>query len=261
MGGLRGIQYAVALVLLLVITGSAWAEVCKDSKVPKAEREQYDAQATLSPAEEEQAIKTRLPWGQPACPNLLPNREYIVCYTAKFRVALWAGYQLRAEDVISAPRRDAFPTDPRLNAEESASCEDYTNSGYDRGHIVPRDDMNRTPVAQANTFFLSNMAPQTPALNRGLWRWLEEPVRSYAQKYGTVYVMTGSVLQDPVQTVSSGRVGIPSRFYKVLLRTNPDGTPTALAIHLPNLQEGLPLPPGTMGVQGQRRMPSWWAIR
>ncbi len=154
--------------------------------------------------------------------------------------------------MVSAQRRDVFRTDPRLSAEESASCDDHAGSGYDRGHIVPRDDMNRTAMAQANTFFLSNMAPQTPALNRGLWRWLEELVRSYAKKYGTIFVMTGSVVQEPVQTVPSGRVGVPSRSYKVLLRTNPGGTPTALAIYLPNLQEGLPLPPATMGVQGQR---------
>lgn len=159
---LRKSSSAVAIGLLLLFTGAAWAEVCKGSKVPKAEREQYDAQATLSPAEEQQAIQTHLPWGQPACPKLLPNREYIVCYTPTARVALWAAYQLRAEDVVSAPRRDAFRTDPRLSAEESASCNDYAGSGYDRGHIVPRDDMNRTPAAQANTFFLSNKPHRCP---------------------------------------------------------------------------------------------------
>ena len=252
----KRLRYSVAVLLLLLFAGSAWAEVCKGSKVPKAERERYDAQATLSPAEEEQALKTHLPWGQPACPKLLPNREYIVCYTPTARLALWAAYQLRAEDVISAQRRDAFRTDPRLSTEENARCDDYAGSGYDRGHIVPQDDMNRTAMTQANTFYLSNMAPETPALNRGLWRWLEELVRSYAQKYGTVYVITGSILQEPVRTVPSGRMGIPSRFYTVLLCTNPDGTPTTVAIYLLNLQEGLPLPPGTMGVQGpadQRR--------
>ncbi len=163
-------RHLVTPVLLLFLAGSAWAEVCKGSKVPKAEREQYDAQATLSVAEAQQAIQTHLPWGQPTCPKLLPNREYIVCYTPTHRVALWAAYQLRAEDVVSATRRDAFRTDPRLSEQESASCADYAGSGYDRGHIVPRDDMNRSPAAQANTFFLSNVSPQSPALNRGRGR-------------------------------------------------------------------------------------------
>ncbi|MFI5341816.1 MAG: DNA/RNA non-specific endonuclease [Candidatus Methylomirabilales bacterium] len=139
-----------------------------------------------------------------------------------------------------------------MTNEENAHCDDYADSGYDRGHIVPRDDMNRTSATQADAFYLSNVAPQTPSLNRGIWRWLEELVRSYAKKYGTVYVLTGSVIQEPAQTAPSGNVKIPSRFFKVLLRAQSDGTSTALAIVLPNLQRGLPVPPGTMGVQGER---------
>jgi len=45
--------------------------------------------------------------------------------------------------------------------------------------------------------------------------------------------------------VPSGNVAIPSRYYKILLRTTNDGTLEALTIVLPNLQPGLPLPPGS----------------
>jgi DNA/RNA endonuclease G (NUC1) len=130
MCGLIESRHYLALTFVLLLTSAAYAEVCKHSKIPKAEREQYDAQATLSSAEEQQAIQTHLPWGQPACPKLLPNREYIVCYTPTARVALWAAYQLKAEDVVSAQRRDAFRTDPRLSAEKSATYADYAGSGY-----------------------------------------------------------------------------------------------------------------------------------
>jgi len=248
----RRTRYFFIVVLLFGLTGSAWAEVCKGSKVPRATLAEYDGKVTLSATEREAAIQTHLPWGAPACPTLLPHQAYIVCYSPEARVALWAAYGLRAEDLVSAERKDAFRTDPRLSEEENASCADYAGSGYDRGHIVPRDDMNRTPATQAYTFYLTNMAPQTPSLNRGLWRWLEERVRDYARKYGEIYVMTGSVIEDPGRTLPSGRVRIPSRFYKVLLRTKPDGSRDALGIVLPNLLRGLPVPPGTMGVQGER---------
>jgi endonuclease G len=190
----------------------------------------------------------RLQPSPPECPKLLPGREYILCYTPAQRVALWAAYQLRAEEVISATRRDAFRADPRLTNEDNAHCDDYKGSGYGRGHTVPNADMNRSRLAQANTFFLSNMSPQSPALNRGLWRYLEELVREYAEEYGVIYVLAGSILQDPGQTVPSGRVGIPSRYYKTLLRVDANGTvAAALSIELPNLLEGLPLPHGTAG--------------
>ena len=97
------------------------------------------------------------------------------------------------------------------------------------------------------------MTPQAPALNRGLWRWLEELVRIYVRQYETLHIVTGAVVPDQAPTVPSGDVEVPARYYKVLLRTDPAGiTPPPLAILLPNLQEGLPVPPGSRGVQGQR---------
>jgi endonuclease G len=252
MARLRGGQPLVILALLSILAGTAWAEICKGNKVLRAKLAEYDAKVTLSATERDAALQTHLPWGTPACPTLLPHQAYIVCYSPEARVALWAAYRLRAGDLVSAERKDAFRTDPRLSAEENASCADYADSGYDRGHIVPRDDMNRTPAIQAYTFYLTNMAPQTPALNRGIWRWLEELVRDHARKYDEIYVMTGSVHEDPARAVPSGRVRIPTRFYKVLIRTKSDGALDALGIVLPNLMRGLPVPPGTMGLQGER---------
>jgi DNA/RNA endonuclease G (NUC1) len=76
-------------------------------------------------------------------------------------------------------------------------------------------------------------------------RRLEGLVRDYAKTYGEVIVLTGSIVQPPVRTVPSGNVAIPTRYYKILLRTTSDGTLEALTIVLPNLQRGLPLPPGS----------------
>lgn len=46
---------------------------------------------------------------------------------------------------------------------------------------------------------------------------------------------------------------VPASYYKILLRTGPDGPPTdALVFLVPNALDGLPVPPGTRGVQGQR---------
>lgn len=78
------------------------------------------------------------------------------------------------------------------------------------------------------------MAPQLSAFNGGIWSRLERLVRTYAKQYGTVYVLTGSVLQEPIDRLPSGRVAIPSDFYKVLLRVPPTGPPEILAILLPH---------------------------
>jgi DNA/RNA endonuclease G (NUC1) len=216
------------------LAASAWAEVCKGSKVSRTNLVQYDAYAVLPQDVQQTAIQTHLPFGEPACPHLLPEMEYVLCFDPVNRVPLWAAYRLRAEDVVSARRLDAFRTDPRLSEDENPACGDYAGSGYARGHLVPRDDMNRSPAAQANTFFLSNMAPQIGAFNGGIWSRLERLVREYAVRYGEVYVLTGSILEDRSNRLPSGRVAIPSRFYKVVVRKSAAGDPAAVAVVLPH---------------------------
>ena len=167
----------------------------------------------------------------------------MLCYTPTQRVPLWAAYALRREDVVTRARRDAFRSDPRLTAAENAHCADYKGTGYARGHTVPDADMGRSKIAQANTYFLSNMSPQTNNLNSGPWLWLERAVRDYATTYGKVAVITGSIFSAPAPTVPSGRVGIPVRYYKILIRTDPSGPPGTLAFILPNQKEHFALPP------------------
>lgn len=91
------------------------------------------------------------------------------------------------------------------------------------------------------------MAPQIPAFNSRIWARLERLARDYAKHHGEVYVITGSMLQEPLQRLPSGRVAIPGRFYKVLLRTSPTCTPEALVIVLPRL----PFQPGPERGQGK----------
>lgn len=151
----------VLLVMLLLWAGAAWAEVLKNSKVPKTELRRYDATATLSHWEIETASATHLPYGQPACPRRLPGREYVRCYTRNQRAALWAASELRDQDAVTRARRDAFRSDPRLTADENAHCSDSKGMGNARGHTVSVADMGRSTGARANTYFLSNMSPQT----------------------------------------------------------------------------------------------------
>ena len=129
----------------------------------------------------------------PACSKLLPHREYIVCYDPEHRVTSWVSYTLRREDTMERNRLDAFRSDPRLGEDENPRCSDYQGTGYDRGHAVPRSDMNRSPEIQANTYFLSNVGPQTPQLNRGMWRWLEESIRTWVLRFGQLHITSGSV--------------------------------------------------------------------
>jgi len=247
------LREAVGILLaVLVCCGTAQPEVCPGSKVKKADLVKFDQHLVLPQNEINAAIAKHLPWGSPECAKVLVLREYIVCYDAQRRIPSWASYRLTASEIIQKERRDAFRTDERLTDNENAHCADYKGTGYDRGHTVPRDDMNRTFEVQADTFLLSNMSPQTPALNRGIWRWLEELVRVWGKEFNTVYIIAGPVfVGQHTRTVPSGRVAIPTEFFKIVIRRNQNGDLQAETFLLTNGSH-LPVPPGTMGVAGQR---------
>src|SRR2546425_13318907 len=103
-------RHLLVLSLLLLFTGSAWAEVCKGSKVKKADLTIYDQGVVLTQAERDTAIQTHLPYGTSSCPRLLPHREYVVCYDLDHRVPRWAAYKLTSADLGPAQRLDAFRT-------------------------------------------------------------------------------------------------------------------------------------------------------
>jgi endonuclease G len=116
-------------------------------------------------------------------------------------------------------RDDHFQSDPKITP-ASARPEDYRSSGFDRGHLAPAADMRWSVQAMRDSFYMSNMCPQTPGLNRGVWARLESAVRGLAGAYGTVLVVTGPILDAPPDAFEaigfSCRIVVPRFFYKVL---------------------------------------------
>ena len=241
-------RVALFVLLLLVAAAPAWAEYCKSQgspRIPKSEIGTYDAAALLSTTEIMASEAKHLPWGRPACSRVLFHVEYVLCYDVDRKVALWASYRLEAADVVDAQRVNAFRTDPRLPIDQNPSCDDYAGSGFDRGHTVPRSDMNRSLTAMVNTFFLTNMTPQRPNVNQGTWARLEDWVRAWAKLSGWVHVISGSVFDDDddqqpddpadaqLSQGSSG-VGVPSHYYKVIIRETTPGQVEAITLLIPN---------------------------
>ena len=74
-------------------------------------------------------------------------------------------------------RKDNFRLDPVIKT-GSAILADYKGSGYDRGHLAPAGDMAWSKKAMSESFFLTNMSPQVPGVHRGMWRILEEQIRT-----------------------------------------------------------------------------------
>ncbi|GBU26796.1 endonuclease [Treponema sp. R8-4-B8] len=86
---------------------------------------------------------------------------------------------------------------------------DYTNSGYDRGHMAPNADFNDTRENALMTFFIANIWPQTPNLNRVEWLRTENKTRKLASEYLFVRVI---IIVDEFKTEKVGNITIPSCF-------------------------------------------------
>ena len=106
---------------------------------------------------------------------------------------------------------------PDTGVKGCPSLQDYAGSGMDRGHLVPAADLKWSADAMRQSFLLTNVAPMHKALNEGGWAKLEEKVREWVVRDSALLVFTGPVVSESDTTLSSGRVTVPSAYYKVII--------------------------------------------
>lgn len=148
--------------------------------------------------------------------QIVEHLAYTLNYAEKYEQASWVAYELTSEETNKQFERSSkFFTDPDVKT-GSANDADYKGSGYDRGHLAPAADMSFSEQTMLESFYYSNMSPQNPSFNRGIWKRLEEKVRDWAVLYKSVYIVTGPVLSDGNISPTNG-VAVPNYYYKVIL--------------------------------------------
>ena len=147
---------------------------------------------------------------------VVEHTYYSLSYIEEHEQPEWVYYLLTADMVNgNAERGDDFRPDEKVKT-GSAELSDYKSSGYDRGHLCPAADMKHSDKAMSETFFMSNMSPQTPSFNRGVWARLEQKVRDWALEDDSLYVATGPVFIENIGAIGANKVTIPGFYYKVL---------------------------------------------
>ncbi len=161
--------------------------------------------------------------------RIIRHNGFIVGYDEQRKNPRWVAYRLDQSNNATPARSDNFRVDRRTRAR--VKHEDFSHTGYDRGHMAPSAAIGRAlgERAQDDTFYLSNISPQQPTLNRNAWRRLEALVgEQYTERYGRLWVITGPIF-DEYQTKLPSGIEVPDAFYKVVLRVD-RGHPTALAM-------------------------------
>ena len=159
---------------------------------------------------------------------------FSLLYNEEHEQASWVAYELTSTEINKIfDRTNKFILDPQVKT-TTASGKDYLKSGYDRGHLAPASDMGWSSITMAESFYYSNISPQTPEFNRGVWKRLEELVRSWAIKYETINIVTGPILTPGLPAIGPNQVTVPNLFYKVILDYNGKDV-KGIGFILPNL--------------------------
>ena len=179
--------------------------------------------------------------GYPESPIL--HKGYALGFSKKHWQARWTQYRLTKQNIkdsMGKPRYDgAFlpDPDPRIPFKLEIA-RDYSFSGYDRGHLVPDLDLRYSFEAQKETYYYSNISPQKQYFNRGVWKRLEDKVRSLAIREGAIVIVTG-----PIFPFRERRLGdlqtIPSKFFKVIYSEGE--TPKMIGFIIPHYETQAPL--------------------
>lgn len=147
-------------------------------------------------------------------------KEYIgftISFNKDNKTPNYVAWELLGEETTGEHERtNKFWTDPEI--EGCPNTKDYTNSGYDRGHLCPAADQKWSEQAMADCFVMANICPQNHSLNAGAWNTLENKERQWAQRDSAIMIVAGPIYtNDDTQTIGQAKVRVPGAFFKVLM--------------------------------------------
>lgn len=208
--------------------------------------------AQLSPQQEE-LLQQLCPFGQPkhqsnwehGFTELVVHQGYALEHSGNYKIPLWVCERMDPSQ-LDGPfeRKNDFRVDPDLTGPRS-ELSDYAGSGYHRGHHAPAEDFSSDKQRMSESFFLSNMSPQTPALNSGAWAKLEARARRWVAEDRVTWIITGALIYDPAEdtqdadgwinyyTIGSA-VAIPTHLFKIVIGEDAAGNVSTTAYVLPN---------------------------
>jgi endonuclease G len=234
------------VIILLVVVGrvvhqQGWSEHKYHRPEPQPQQTEQAPAPQPSPSASTPDILVK--YGNPVPHKLvgpyhvLVNDGYVSGYDAGIQDPRWVETRFFAvPNPTSAGRPGEFSPDPRIEPEDQVNTHYWTATGYDRGHMAPNWGVSICygREAQTQTFLLTNVIPQTPALNRGLWETLEKIISNdYAERFGQVWVICGPIFGSNLGTLKDGKVLIPDACYKIVLRVDQDGSLHTLAFEMP----------------------------
>lgn len=147
---------------------------------------------------------------------LMEKPQYSLSYSRDNGGPNWVSWHLDSSWLGTTPRQDDFRADTTLPAGwYRVQATDYSGSGFDRGHMCPSADRTITVAANSATFLMTNMIPQLPANNQGVWANLESYSRTLVSQGNELYIISGG--QGLQFFIANGHVAVPAQTWKVII--------------------------------------------
>ena len=152
--------------------------------------------------------------------RMIDRGEFLIGWSDTLRHPVWCAYHVVPKATFPTGDRPGFSRDREVPAAPRPDA--YKNSGYDRGHMVPNYAIvtRYGTDAQRSTFLMSNIAPQTASLNRGVWREIELRIADlWTARYGEIWVVVGCISpqRENPETLPGTDVDVPTQFYQVVI--------------------------------------------
>lgn len=181
---------------------------------------------------------------------LINRPQYVMSYNRSKAIPNWASWQLNQNWLGSRPRIPFEPDNTLPSGWEKVIPNDYTGSGFDRGHVVPAADRNKTADDSSAVFLMTNIFPQAPDNNQGPWAQLESYCRDLAAQGKELYIVAGGAGEGGTGekggrgTIAKGKVSVPASTWKVIVVSDRPGSGIAgitersrvIAVIMPNKQ-------------------------
>ncbi len=227
---LSGGLIALAIVILLLVGcvwlgKKVWQSVTDKTETTEPQNAPPGHQPNAPITDLEEAQRVYLALGNPSNATnstsnadnyLMVNSDYALSYNNSRGSANWVSWRITTSDFGGAERQNDFRPDPNLPKNFTRiTPSDYVGSGFDKGHLCPSADRSSSEEANSQTFYMTNMSPQTPDLNRNVWNDFETYSRDLVKKNKVdLYVVAGCYGE---KGKLKKKISVPTNCWKVIV--------------------------------------------
>ena len=152
------------------------------------------------------------------CNQIIDNEFIVMCYDYQKKAVKSVSYTLLGDLMNEAniDKRPSFHVEKELKSKDRISSTDYTNSGYDKGHLAPDAAFDWSKESLDAVYTLANIIPQAPQVNRRSWAKLERYVRDKAEELGELNIVNVVKYGQRSSRMGKNKMAISKGYYKIL---------------------------------------------